>query len=154
MLAFLQSLFESGNVTLEDTRSDYDPEADVHQLLSEYERLSRSQLPGGLPPFSPAAAHNAARVFHSLCLAVIDSQTDASGLEQQILELADRFSKDAEAHYSVDLVFRYLPQLAERASRISPSDPLRELILLAGGFWPLSSVGMSNLHVPKPSPTE
>ncbi|MCA9062701.1 MAG: hypothetical protein KDA96_06565 [Planctomycetaceae bacterium] len=148
MIAFLQSLFESGNVVLDDSRGDCDSEADVHRLLSDCERIARQNLPNGMPSFSPVAGRQAACLFHSLCHAVIDRQMEVAGLEQQILQLAEQFSRNAEAHYSVDLVLRYLPELADRARRISPSDPLLELILLAGGFWPLSSVGMSNLHVP------
>ena len=44
--------------------------------------------------------------------------------------------------YSVDLVFRFLPDLYRLAKAASEGDPLGQVLLRWGREWPLSSVGM------------
>jgi hypothetical protein len=52
--------------------------------------------------------------------------------------------RDAAASYSVDLLFRRLPEFHARAARVSENDPLTESLAKLGGDWPLSSVGMKS----------
>jgi hypothetical protein len=62
--------------------------------------------------------------------------------------LADpRPGPTATAHYSVDLVFRFLPDLIALARRVSQDDPLVEALRNLIAPWPLASVGMSDIPV-------
>ena len=45
-------------------------------------------------------------------------------------------------HYSADLIFVFLPELAKLARVTSPNDPLVEILQRWSSAWPLSSVGM------------
>jgi hypothetical protein len=46
-------------------------------------------------------------------------------------------------HYSVDLTFRYLPDLLKLARSASEGDPLVSRLARWAGQWPLSSVGIA-----------
>jgi hypothetical protein len=68
-----------------------------------------------------------------------DAGADAvAKLAESELENCDR----AEVHYSVDLTFRYLPDLVRIAKSIASEDPLIELLMKRCRQWPLSSVGV------------
>jgi hypothetical protein len=48
-------------------------------------------------------------------------------------------------HYSVDVVFRFLPDLARFARSAADNDPLLEPLQRWARQWPLSSVGMAGV---------
>src|SRR5262249_8722193 len=48
--------------------------------------------------------------------------------------------------YSVDLTYRFLPDVLRLARAASPNDPLVEILRGWGRDWPLSSVGIANLN--------
>jgi len=52
--------------------------------------------------------------------------------------------------YSVDLLLRYLPDVAAMAHGIAEDDPLVESLRELGRQWPLSSVGMPELGTVDP----
>jgi hypothetical protein len=51
----------------------------------------------------------------------------------------------ASVHYSVDLTFRYLPDLARLARSAAEQDPLLTHLAHWAVDWPLSSVGMAGV---------
>jgi hypothetical protein len=48
-------------------------------------------------------------------------------------------------HYSVDLVFQFLPDLTKLAGHVMAGDPLVEHLRNWANQWPLSSVGMNDV---------
>lgn len=118
---------------------------------------SRStSLSGGLvvrvepPAFDCGAAVAALQVLLAMCQAVIFSDIDVSDSQRAIaaagLPSGDMMVSDPSQHYSVDLLFQFLPQLIERAKRVSRSDGLIPLLLSILKPWPLSAVGVTELH--------
>lgn len=65
-------------------------------------------------------------------------------------ELQRRLRKDCPAPfpataYSVDLTFRFLPDLTRIVRGMNPNDPLLSVLQSWAHHWPLSSVGMKDL---------
>jgi hypothetical protein len=48
-------------------------------------------------------------------------------------------------HYSVDLVFQFLPDLSKLTGHAAPDDPLLTSLGSWANLWPLSSVGMKGV---------
>src|SRR5262249_13871359 len=55
-------------------------------------------------------------------------------------------------HYSVDLVFQYLPDLFQLAHGAAQDDPLLEILKHWSAQWPLSSVGIADIADPQIAP--
>ncbi|MCA9071181.1 MAG: hypothetical protein KDA84_19770 [Planctomycetaceae bacterium] len=126
--------------------ADDRPEAEA--VLRDFETQYRLECPGEAPELSLPAAVWAAEMFYGASVILAYREIDEAGIEEI---LAPKFPgpRNASAHYSVDLVFRLLPELHTRAKAASNSDPLLKHIEKWANEWPLSSVGLSNV-VPEP----
>lgn len=145
MISFLEALFETGELEIAAKTGDSGGKSDaeaIENTLRRYESLWRIQQPFEPPAFDVAAALQGAKVLESACRAVVYREIEADHIEQAIQESGLSPSDDPVPHYSVDLVFQFLPQVAERAARVSESDPLLDVLRTLGRQWPLSSVGM------------
>ena len=146
MHSFLESLFGTGELEIAASSSESDAADDdvpIREAIQSYELLWRMQQPLEPPEFNVAAAMKAATVLRSACEAVVYRRIEADHIEHLIRKTALVSDDDPGQHYSVDLVFHFLPQVAERAARVSESDPLLEILRTVGRQWPLSSVGIS-----------
>ena len=143
MLRFLHSLFSSGELVLPRVESAFDVKS-VHDALIQLEQHWRRELPGTPPTFLPDVSLKAAQVLMRLCRAVVDRDMGVELAEQMIGQIGLTEDSSPEQHYSADLVLRFLPQVADRARRISESDASLELMKKIGQKWPLSSVGMKD----------
>lgn len=142
---FLKDLFAEGRVTAPEFAPLSDDELSAgDEVIAEYEQTHRLEMPGTPPPFVLAAGRWAAFRFFRACQFAVYRDLDEQSLKQ---ELGQPFSEpiDAAAHYSVDLVFRYLPDLAKFAGSAAERDPLRDILRGWAIDWPLSSVGMSDV---------
>ncbi len=142
---FLTDLFEDGRVVA----SEVEPisEQELHEgdeLLARFEREYRLDLPAPLPEFQAAAGGWAACKFYRACQFVVFRDESAQRLDQE-LSGAYGARLTPAVHYSVDLVFRYLPDLKRFAASASESDPLLQHLVRWARQWPLSSVGMPEL---------
>lgn len=141
---FLSQLLESGNVVvLPDALSDEDLAAG-RVKLAEMDRLTRLELPGDPPPLDTDSAAWAAGVFYRLCQLLAYREMPAEAIKPLVEQPCPKPISPAVA-YSVDLVFRYLPDLLSLASGLAPGDPLVEAIKTLCRRWPLSSVGVADL---------
>jgi hypothetical protein len=143
MLRFLHSLFSSGELVLPRVESAFDVKS-VRDALIQLEQHWRHELPGTSPTFLPDVSQKAAQVLMRLCRAVVDRDLGVEQAKLMIDQIGLSEDSSPEQHYSVDLVLRFLPQVADRARRISESDALLELMKKIGQQWPLSSVGMKD----------
>jgi len=144
--SFLDSLFETGELEIAANSSESgaaDDDIPIRKAIQRYESLWRMQQPLEPPKFNVAAALKAATIFRSACEAVVYRRIEAELIEHLIRKTALVSGDDPRLHYSVDLVFHFLPQVVERAARVSESDPLLEVMRTVGRQWPLSSVGIS-----------
>lgn len=146
---FLRDLFETGDLALPRSGVAGCPEG-PREFLVKYESVWRQSCPGAPPAFDCDLAVAASQVLLSMCQAVIFRDTEVSDSQRVIdaagLPTGDVVVSDPSQHYSVDLLFQFLPQLIERAKRISRSDGLIPLLLSILQPWPLSAVGVTELH--------
>jgi hypothetical protein len=147
---FLNQLFEQGRVVVgEPTSASRDAElraADA--ILADWERHVRDEFPGQAPSLVlPAARWAAVMLYRGCQLAVWRQHTVEKVLSLPAPAAPEPGSQQpaASIHYSVDLAFRFLPDLERWARRRSPQDPLIEQTRRWGESWPLSSVGMQDV---------
>lgn len=146
--AFLTALFEHGRVRVGPWGEDLSPDdrAAAERSLAECERHIRLDFPETPPAFEPRAALWAARTFYRASQLAVYRYIDAKTVEESLADPCPQ-AHTAAAHYSVDLVFRCLPDLARLARSAATEDPLVKSIHALGGEWPLSSVGMAAVDI-------
>ncbi len=147
---FLQSVVERGSLSIGPPGDESETDDDIDATLVEYEAVYREEFPGSPPPFSISSGRWALRVFHRACQFLvyrdIDAETIAAVLEEPCPSAPDGpAAQAASRHYSVDLVFRFLPDLARLTKAASENDPLCSRLRQWGIEWPLSSVGMPDI---------
>jgi len=141
--SFVSELFSSGQIRVPNPESEITVSDRQAALEIVRERSLRVALdyPGPAPAVNWPACEWALVQFYRACKALvyrgIDEETLHAGLQQPCPE-APLDSK----HYSVDLIFIFLPELAKLARASSPTDPLVMILERWGSEWPLSSVGM------------
>jgi len=116
------------------------------EVLDRYQRLWRQECPSPVPEFHPAAAAWAAEQFCLACQFAIFRDADQQTI-QAALSQSPPGDKTAGDHYSVDLVFRFLPDLVKFVHSASSDDPLEKILRLWAQEWPLSSVGIDGTEV-------
>jgi hypothetical protein len=147
--SFLNTLFDHGRVRVGHPDQPL-PKDSLHQsglLLVQYEDIRRLAFPGEPPPFSLPAAQWAATTFYRACQAATFRDLPAELLPEFFREACPEGNLPS-LHYSVDLVFQFLPDLSKLAGHVSPSDPLLEHLREWANQWPLSSVGMKDISPP------
>ena len=141
---FLSELFHEGRVRVGPPQPGMpDQDADAGDWLIEFERQYRLELPGDPPPLAMPGALWAASSFYRACQFLVFRDVDAEAVQRelQVGPPAD----DAATHYSVDLTFRFLPDLHRQARAASEGDVLVRKLVDWANRWPLSSVGMTGV---------
>jgi hypothetical protein len=142
---FLQELFAEGRVVVgkPDALSDEELQAG-ERVLREQEEIWRLELPAGAPSYCSEAAVWAASRFYAACqIAVFRDVGDDAIVELTKAEPVDW--QRADVHYSVDLTFRFLPDLVRIAHSAAADDPLVGALRTWCRRWPLSSVGVADI---------
>lgn len=140
--ATLRMLLNEGRIQLHGVElPSAEDRAAGETVLRDFERPYRLEWPGDPPELSLPAAMWAAQMFYGAAVILAYREIDEAGIEE-ILSPKFPVPRDARAHYSVDLIFRLLPELHIRAKAASQSDPLLKHIGNWANAWPLSSVGM------------
>lgn len=139
---FLNSLFEGGRLQVPPLAEVSENEVAIaKKTLRETEALYQLSLPGNPPAFDLDAACRASITLYRACQFVVYRDIETSIIERE-LGLSLSSEESASVHYSVDLVFRYLPDVRRFAASASQNDPLVTSIERVAAKWPLSSVGM------------
>ena len=145
--AFLTSLFDNGRVSIPFPAP---LSAEViragDEVISAFERDYRYDLPGDPPLLVSDAARWAAVRFFRACQFTVYRDVDAETLNAELSGNYEGALSPAN-HYSIDIIFRYLPDLAKVARGAAEQDPLLEHIGRWARQWPLSSVGMTNIEI-------
>jgi hypothetical protein len=138
---FLRDLLERGKVTVAGRIGSFgdDDLGAAETSLRRYYEEDALDMPGAAPAFLPEAALWGARYFyHAVQLAVLRDLGE---------EVVRQYLQDypgprtPEAVYSVDLTFRYLPDLLRLARGLAPGDVLVAALQRTALDWPFSSVG-------------
>lgn len=140
---FVGALLSGGELHLnppDGTTPVVDPA--VEEKLREAHLLAGEELAGDAPEYDAAAAGWAAGQFYQACQFMIGRDTPA----EKVLEAMRRpcpSTRGPASDFSADLVFRFLPELHERARRLAPGDPLVTALERWAREWPLSSPGVT-----------
>ncbi len=150
---FIEQLFDDGRVGVPAPAPlDAAEIAAAETTLARLEAVYRLDLPGEPPPLLPAAASWAAvSLFHACQFVVFRDAGEemlAAALGVPPPAGTGRDQDGASVHYSVDLSFRFLPDVLRMARREAQSDPLLEYLQKWAADWPLSSVGVAGVESP------
>lgn len=139
---FIQTCWQQGRVTVANELidfSDEDKQQTVDALMQFYAQDALEQS-GQVPPFNQNAALWAAIYLYRAVQFTLLRDKGAETVNEQLTPFNGTIN--AEAVYSVDLCFRYLPHLFNLARGLAPGDVLVQHLLQSAAQWPLSSVGM------------
>jgi len=142
---FLADLFDRGRVLVSHVGS-LSPEemAAGDEILEAFETEYRKELPGNAPDLSMTSARWAAVNLYHACQFVVFRDADAATIDRT-LQISYPESPSPSVHYSVDLTFRFLPDLLRLARTAAEQDPLLERLVDWGAQWPISSVGIPDI---------
>lgn len=142
LIQFIQDIIQQGKVTVDGhvtPFSEEDKQA-ATQRLREYYELQKQELTATVPAFdAPAAIWAASFLYRTVQLVMLRDLGD--DVVNKLLTPYDGVIT-AEAVLSVDLSFRYLPNLVGLAKGLAPEDVLVKRLHEAAVQWPFSSVGM------------
>jgi len=143
---FLTNLFEDGAVSLPQPIAISPEELQAGaEVIAANERIRRIEFPNEAPAFYPESASWAAVRFFRACQFLLYRELDAAEMSEAFGEsLAGPHTP--EVHYSVDIIFQYLPDLLRFSKSESADDPLNTHLINWARQWPLSSVGISGLE--------
>lgn len=146
---FIRTLLFDGNVAVENLMPFEEPDVAIaSQTLREFEALYREDLPAGMPEFDVQAALWSAQAFFRACQFAMFREIDAVTMQREFDALKQPTDSTA-SHYSVHLIFRFLPDLVRLTKSISKEDPLNVKVQQWAEDWPLSSIGLRNVASPK-----
>jgi len=146
LATFLEQLWETGRVSVLDLGARAVSPANREESwlqLRWYAGEERSALPGSAPDVSRPSAEWALLRFYRACSFLVHRKLSAEEMRSALDEPAPE-APSPSVCYSVDLTFRFLPDLHRLARGVSPNDPLVEALGRWGREWPLSSVGMES----------
>jgi hypothetical protein len=139
---FIQHIWQQGKVTVASGIIPFSAE-DVQQAMEGLQQYYSHDIleQSGKPPHfhATAALWAASYLYRAVQLALLRDAGD-----DMVNKLLTPFDGEitAEAIYSVDLCFRYLPDLLGLAKGLAPDDVLVKCLQQAAVQWPFSSVGM------------
>jgi len=148
---FLETLFLDGRGRV--GASDAASQGDLREgldWLAEFERDYRGHLPGQPPGLEPRSLGWSVAQFYRAAQCLVHRHLGDEVLARD-LATSPPAPITASSVYSVDLTFRFLPDLLRLARGASEQDPLGDRIVEWGSAWPLSSVGMT---LPRTGPLE
>lgn len=142
---FLESLLGEGRALVPSPGAARDEAWEAgDRVLAEFERIWRRNLPEPVPVFDPASARWAAVWLYRACQFAVYRELEAEAIQEM---LSGPFPGEitAEVCYSVDLTFRFLPDLERFTRSAAERDPLLVCLRERAREWPLSTVGMAGI---------
>jgi hypothetical protein len=138
LTTFLQDLLTTGAVTLPSQSVQFEAadEQAAQALLHAYYVEDVLDLPYLAPAFEAGAAQWAAQFLCHTIQLVLVRELDETAIAQQLRDYPGMLT--AEAIYSVDLSFRYLPRLLVLAKGLAPGDALVTRLQTVARHWPFS----------------
>ena len=139
---FLTDLYESGRIELDAKPAAIGGIEDLQGTLISIDRDVRSDFPGDCPALDPEMAHWATVFLFKACHLLANRDLPAEAVTTELDPFQTPLDRSPATLYSVDLAFRFLPDLERLASQAAADDPLVKALHSQGQLWPLSSVGM------------
>lgn len=118
--------------------------ARLDSALVALDAAEREDLPGAGPLLSISAARWAALMLYRSCQGFVFRDLDAGQIEDALGRRCPE-APSPSVCWSVDLAFRFLPDLFDLARGLAESDPLVERLRRLAAQWPLSSAGIRGI---------
>lgn len=155
MNRFIQKLLTEGVATTGELRWD-----GAEDAIAAIDDATRRDAPGRLPVVDLDAAKWAFCQLHAASRLSVDRSIRESELGRELSEASILIGEvrvrptppsgpGPGVAYSVDLAFRYLPDLHRLVERRLRDDPLLREIRHLTREWPLSSIGVPDVEVPR-----
>ena len=138
---FVNSLLEHGRVRVS---AELMPLTDLGDAVERLDTAARSEMAWVAPALRNEAAQWALTLLYRSCQFLTHRHLEAT-LIDQTFAVPCPFRPSADVCYSVDLAFRFLPDLLALANGIAGDDPLVANLRRLATQWPLSSVGVVDL---------
>ncbi len=150
MTVWLAALVDSGHVHVPLPAAVLPDELRaVRQMIVQMEQVWRLDMPLEPPDLDLDAATWAAGMLYRACqffvFREIGEDAVRKTLEEKCPSLKGGTTASPEIVYSVDLLFRFLPDLIALARGIAQNDPLVVGLMDLARDWPMSSVGVRGL---------
>jgi len=140
---FVNQLHETGHLTVP---LDSAPLDDLTPAVHALDSAARLELAFNAPQLDLDAASWALTQLYRACQFLSYRHIEAAAIDS-VLALPCPKGTSPEVCYSVDLAFRFLPDLIALAAGIAQEDPLVVNLQRIAGDWPLSSVGVEAVDV-------
>ena len=139
ILHFTKQLLSDGRIVLESERApaEHELEASLTTLI-EHELLWRETLAGTVPKWDGDVGRWAIGNFYRIVQLIVYQHLEFERPANPVFEM------NISTCYSVDLVFRFLPNLMLQAIRLQASEEILGVLADWAQRWPLSSVGIPN----------
>jgi hypothetical protein len=146
---FLRQLFHSGHVQVAPPQRPIEASdlSAADRTLAEQAEVLALDFPGEPPLLDTAVARWAALSLYRGCQLSIFRELD-EGAIAELLAAPCPTGEPGSRHWSVDVVFRYLPDLVRHAAAAGTDDPLIARLQEWCAAWPLSSVGVKLAATP------
>lgn len=139
---FFTNLLNKGSATIENTLINFDAD-DIFKLkivLENYYHEDKLEMPYKAPEFNIDACLWSAKYLYCATHLVILRELDNTKIEEFLQDFNGKIT--ADVIYSVDLCFRYLPQVFNFAKNLSPEDFLVKKLTKTAYDWGFSSFGI------------
>jgi hypothetical protein len=146
LAAFVRALLEEGIAIVSSSAAIPSADAEAERLLRTAHGASSRTLAGHAPEFSLAAAIWGAQALYQLSRFVACRDVPAEEVATALAKSCPE-PRSASIDWSVDIAFRLLPEIHRTARHLSNADPLINEIRKLAETWPLSSVGIPDVHV-------
>jgi len=143
---FVEQLLLDGLVRIEDDQPA--TKEDVHDAarwVMQQEPSLRDDLAYAPPVVEIDSLAWAVRQAYAAAQLAVFRQLGPDEIPLRISDAGPSESVTASMVYSVDLVFRFLPDLVRIVKAMNPDDPLLSRLLEWSTQWPLSSVGIPDV---------
>ncbi|MEO1435137.1 MAG: hypothetical protein AAFV80_06335 [Bacteroidota bacterium] len=140
----IRALCEQGEVLVYDHQlvvGDQEEQQVIHYLEAEYRRQSKFYV-GTLPNFDSEAALWAAETVYLSAQLILHRKTEAYHLPKLLMAFEGPVHPGSVL--SVDLVFRFLPDLIQELEKLSDEDPLVPILQQRLQEWPFSGIRYLN----------
>ena len=144
---FLTGLWETGQPELTCSHRATAEEAEqVAADLIAFERTYRQVLPAEMPSFCPVSGQWATLMLYRACQCIVCRDIDADSARAMLCAAPTPDVNTPAAHYSVDVLFRFLPDLVQRCGQTAEQDAVYDVLMAWCQQWPLSSVGVPDIQ--------
>lgn len=116
----------------------------TREVLVSFEEEFRLGLPDGLPEMNVSSAQWAMEALYRVCQLFVYRDHDVDSVLDSVRQSGPN-PHDAKNQYSVFLIFRLLPSVVKRVSKVGADSPLHKVLQQWASEWPVACFYNPNL---------